>query len=134
MLIEQGGKIVSLFGPTYLWNLLKISTLLAHLALLIYLAPESNCNGNLCHNCLIQLIKIESKNLTSLNKYEGTNQVDHSVWYRSIKVRNVSRITLWNGIGLYQESLKGIVKACLKSIRYTKHILASLKQQDWHNF
>ena len=35
LLIEQGGKSVSLFGPTHLWNLLKITTLL------VYLAPES---------------------------------------------------------------------------------------------
>ena len=41
MLIKQGGKSVSLFGPTYLWNLLKITTLLVYLALLVYLVPES---------------------------------------------------------------------------------------------
>ena len=41
LLIKQGGKSVSLFGPTYLWNLLKITTLLDYLALLVYLAPES---------------------------------------------------------------------------------------------
>ena len=31
-----------LFGPTHLWNLLKITTLLFYLTLLVYLAPESN--------------------------------------------------------------------------------------------
>ena len=35
LLIEWGGKSASLFGPTHLWNLLKIT------ALLFYLAPES---------------------------------------------------------------------------------------------
>ena len=42
LLIEQGGKSVSLFGPTYLWNLLRITTLFVYLALLVYLAPESS--------------------------------------------------------------------------------------------
>ena len=35
LLIELGGKSVSLFGANHLWNLLKITTLL------VYLAPES---------------------------------------------------------------------------------------------
>ena len=56
------------------------------------------------------------------------SQVDLSVWYRSIKVRNVSRITLWNGIGLYQDSLKKFVKACLKSIRCMKNIFWHLQK------
>ena len=42
LLIEQGGKSVSLFGSTHLCNLLKITTLLIYLALLFYLVPESN--------------------------------------------------------------------------------------------
>ena len=42
MLIEQRGKSVSLFGPTHLLNLLKITTLHVYLALLVYLAPESS--------------------------------------------------------------------------------------------
>ena len=41
LLIECGGKSASLFGPTHLWNLLKITTLIVYLALLVYLAPES---------------------------------------------------------------------------------------------
>ena len=42
LLIEWGGKSASLFGPTHLWNLLKITTVLVYLALFFYLAPESN--------------------------------------------------------------------------------------------
>ena len=48
LLIQQGRKSVSLFGPIHFWNLLKITTLLVYLAtiiylaLLVYLAPESS--------------------------------------------------------------------------------------------
>ena len=35
LIIEQGGKSVSLFGPTHLRNLLKVTTLLVYLALLV---------------------------------------------------------------------------------------------------
>ena len=50
LLIKQSEKSVSLFGPTYLWNLLKITTLLVYLALIVYLAPSYPQNVSLKEN------------------------------------------------------------------------------------
>ena len=79
LLTEWGGKSASLSGPTHLWNLLKMTTLLVYLALLFYLAPENMPKKK---KKIIPNFTMWNRNQKSLSKInsEKINQDLQCVW------------------------------------------------------
>ena len=133
LLIQWGGKSASLFGPTHLWNFLKITTLLVYLPLLFYLAPESTKGQEILKWIyeVVALPKIWTKKLEKFCPYtiwQNFSKYIHSeISWPLHNSLNTAKLVCYRP-AMYQISLTILlVKSC------NNHQLAAIAAQltDW---
>ena len=127
LLIEQGRKSVGLFGPTHLWNLLKMTTLLVYLVLL---ALESNVLGKSFVTILtiVRFIFLPL-DFTSLcfNAYHYLLQVaSQSIWCSLLPI---ARLIHWIIVQIVQLSSMP-VWICL-TMKFLSDVEALKKKKKW---